>query len=167
VVQPRIYSGYGLSQKGDKGRFILPPELRRQVRDASENQNVLCVAKHQKWNCLIGFGTTRESEFHAILERERQDARDRGDSEWDWDVRSQQLVSYTRLPFDESGRFLVPDHLLKIGRIGDEIYFQGSNGYIMMWNHAELEKMGPAFEATIANCQGVREAARHDGRRRK
>lgn len=165
--QPRTYSGYGLSPKGDKGRFILPPVLRKQVREASENQNIVCIAKHQKWNCLIAFGTTRELEFNAILERERQDAKDRGDAGWDWDERSQQLFSYTPVPFDESGRFLVPEHLLRLGGIGDEIYFQGGGGFIMLWSHEELEKMGPAFEATKANCAAVREAAKSDGRRRK
>jgi len=167
VVQPRIYTGNGLSQKGDKGRFILPPDLRKQVRDASEGLNKLCLARHHKWDCLIGFGTTRTLEFHDVLERERQDAKDRGDAEWDYDTRSQQLFGFETVPFDESGRFLIPDYLLDLGAIGDRIYFQGGGGFIMLWDPERLETMGDAFAQAKATCRAHLSAGKSGTRGRK
>lgn len=167
LTQPRIYTGNGLSQKGDKGRFILPPDLRKQVRDASEGLNKLCLARHHKWNCLIGFGTSRTLEFHAILERERQDAKDMGDTEWDYDTRSQQLFGFETVPFDESGRFLIPDYLTGLGAIGERIYFQGGGGFIMLWAPEELDKMGDAFVQAKATCAALIASAKTGGRGRK
>lgn len=167
LVQPRIYTGNGLSQKGDKGRFILPPELRKQVRDASEGANKLCLARHHNWNCLIAFGTTRTQEFHAILERERQDAKDLGKADWDYDTRSQQLFGFETVPFDESGRFLIPDYLTGLGQIDERIYFQGGGGFIMLWSPEELAKMGDAFAQAKATCAAQMASARSGARGRK
>ena len=50
---------------GEKGRFVLPPDFRKAVRDSGMGERVLCLAKHPRWKCLIGFGLGRVAEFEA------------------------------------------------------------------------------------------------------
>ena len=48
--KPIAYSGQGFSLLGEKGRFVLPPDFRKAVRDSGLGERVLCVAKHPRWN---------------------------------------------------------------------------------------------------------------------
>lgn len=149
-----IYSGQGLSLQGDKGRFVLPPQLRKQVREASEGVKTLCIAKHPSWPCLTAFGTSRVNEFAAMLDREEELAA-RAGRDFDRDMRSQQLFAFAEVPFDDSGRFLIPDHMVDLGEIEDQIYFQGAGGFIMMWNPAELAKMDDGFAMAKKTCTAM------------
>ena len=54
-----MYSGQGFSLIGEKGRFVLPPDFRKAVRDSGQGERVLCLAKHPRWKCLTGFGLSR------------------------------------------------------------------------------------------------------------
>ena len=52
------YSGQAFSPAGDKGRFVLPPAFRKAVKDSSGSR-VLCLAAHDRFACLVGFGLSR------------------------------------------------------------------------------------------------------------
>src|SRR4051812_41147067 len=68
--QPYSYNGTGFSLLRDKGRFVLPPQFRKTVRDSSGDKPTLCIDKHDRWTCLIGFGLSRQHGFEAQIERE-------------------------------------------------------------------------------------------------
>ena len=55
------YSGQDFSLQGEKGRFVLPAEFRKTVKTSSGGERILCLAKHDRWNCLTGFGLSREA----------------------------------------------------------------------------------------------------------
>ena len=101
------YSGQAYSPAGDKGRFVLPPLFRKAVKDSSDGR-VLCLSKHASWNCLVGFGLSRKPELEAQLDREEELAVRLG-REFDRDTRSSQLFGFQELPFDDSGRFVMPE----------------------------------------------------------
>ena len=86
------YSGQAYSPAGDKGRFVLPPLFRKAVKESSEGR-VLCLAKHERWNCLTGFGLSRKSELEDQLERE-EDRAIRLDKDFDRDLRAMQLFGF-------------------------------------------------------------------------
>ena len=98
------YSGQGFSLRGEKGCFVLPPQFRKSVRESSEGNRTLCLAKHERWNCLTGFGLSRKDAFTAQIDREEMLAIQRG-HEFDRDLRQIQLFGFTEVPFDDSGRF--------------------------------------------------------------
>lgn len=150
--QPFNYSGQGFSLQRDKGRFVLPPAFRKVVRASSENAPVLCLSKHDRWTCLTGFGLSHSASFPAQLDREEAKALQLG-KEFDRDMRAMQLSGHTDVPFDDSGRFVLPAHLGDLGNVGDQLYFQAAGPFFVLFAPDELYKMGPGFEGAQAACR--------------
>ena len=71
---PAGYSGQGFSPRGDKGRYVLPPAFRNAIAPGPTDERTLCLAKHDRWNCLTGFGLARTESFEAQLDREEDNA---------------------------------------------------------------------------------------------
>lgn len=147
------YSGQAYSPAGDKGRFVLPPLFRKAVKDSSDGR-VLCLAKHPVWNCLVGFGLSRKAELEAQLDREEELAY-RAGRDFDRDTRASQLFGFSEMPFDDSGRFVMPDHLRSLGRIDGGLYFQGGGRFFTLWNPEELAKMGDDWASARAACASL------------
>ncbi|WP_369025779.1 division/cell wall cluster transcriptional repressor MraZ [Qipengyuania sp. RANM35] len=145
------YSGQAYSPAGDKGRFVLPPLFRKAVKDSSDGR-VLCLMKHPKWNCLVGFGLSRKQELDAQLDREEELAARLG-NEFDRDTRAMQLFGFQEMPFDDSGRFVMPDHLRTLANIDEGLYFQGGGRFFTLWNPEELAKMGDDWAGAKAACE--------------
>ncbi len=160
ALQPYTYSGQGFSLQRDKGRYVLPPQFRKTVMASSENKGVLCLAKHERWQCLIGFGLSRREDFAAQLDREEELAAKTG-KDFDRDLRSMQLYGFFEVPFDGSGRFILPDHLASLARIEGQLYFQGAGAFFMIWSPDQLAAMGEGWEGAQAACANLaRDAAK-------
>ena len=151
AVRPITYSGQGFSLVGEKGRFVLPPDLRKAVRDSGRGERLLCLAKHPRWKCLTGFGLSRADQLEAELDREEEIALERG-KDFDRDQRAQQLYGFARIPFDDSGRFVLPERYFKLGGLSDRLFFQGGGKMFTIWNPAELAKMGSDWEDAQEAC---------------
>lgn len=147
------YSGYAYSPAGDKGRFVLPPTLRKAVKESSGGAKTLCLAAHDKLDCLIGFGLSRIEKLQQKLEDEQERAVQMKDTEFDYDTRAQQLFGFEQLPFDDSGRFIMPDYVRDLGKVEDGLFFQGAGDFFLIWNPEELSKMGPAYKGAQAACR--------------
>ena len=162
--QPVSYSGQGFSLKGEKSRFVLPPQFRKTVRDSSLGNRTLCIAKHERWCCLTGFGLSRKDDLAAQIDREEMLAIQAG-RDFDRDLRAMQLYGFSELPFDDSGRFVIPDHLLRLANISEAIYFQAAGGFFTLWSPDELAKMGAGWEGALAACESL--SAEAAGKARK
>jgi MraZ protein len=152
--QPYSYSGQGFSLLRDKGRFVLPPLFRKTVKESSGDKAVLCLAKHDRWKCLTGFGLSRRDDFEVLLDRE-EDLAVRNGKPFDRDMRSMQLYGFFEIPFDGSGRFVMPDHLASLAGIEGKLYFQGAGAFFMIWSPDELAKMGEGWEGAQAACANL------------
>ncbi len=157
------YSGQAFSPAGDKGRFVLPPLFRKAVKESSAGR-ILCLAKHDRWNCLTGFGLSRRSELDMQLDREEEMSL-RADRDFDRETRANQLFGFLELPFDDSGRFVMPDHLRSLANVEDGLYFNGAGRFFTIWNPAELAKMGDDWAAAKAACNNL--LAEADAKARK
>lgn len=156
--KPITYSGQGFSLLGEKGRFVLPPDFRKAVRDSGKGERVLCLAKHPRWKCLTGFGLSRVEEFESELNREEGIALERG-LDFDRDLRSQQLYGFAKVPFDDSGRFILPERHFRLGGLESSAFFQGGGKMFTIWNPAELRKMGAGWEDAIEACADLEQQA--------
>lgn len=141
------YSGQGYTPAGDKGRYALPPLFRSAVKDSSDGKT-LCLDKHARFTCLVGFGLSRMDELEQQLDREE----DRAGPDFDRDTRAAQLFGFARVPFDDSGRFVMPEHLRQLANIDSGLFFQGGGRSFTIWNPAELMKMGDDWAAAKAAC---------------
>lgn len=146
------YIGQAYSPVGDKGRFVLPPAFRKAVKDSSAGAKTLCLAAHDRFDCLVGFGLSRIDKLNAQLEREEERAIERKQYDFDREVRAQQLFGFEQLPFDDSGRFVMPEHLRDLGKVGEGLYFQGAGDFFFVWNPVELARMGPEWKGAQASC---------------
>lgn len=158
------YSGQAYSPAGDKGRFVLPPLFRKAVKESSEGR-ILCLAKHERWNCLTGFGLSRKSELEDQLERE-EDRATRLDKDFDRDLRAMQLFGFVEVPFDDSGRFVMPEHLRSLAQVDDGLYFHGGGRFFTIWNPDQLAQMGEQWESAQAACENLVAEAAAKGRKK-
>ncbi|MEL7445113.1 MAG: division/cell wall cluster transcriptional repressor MraZ [Pseudomonadota bacterium] len=158
------YSGQAYSPSGDKGRFVLPPLFRKAVKESSEGR-ILCLAKHERWNCLTGFGLSRKAELEDQIEKEEERAIKR-DLDFDRDLRAMQLFGFIEVPFDDSGRFIMPEHLRKLVGIEGGLYFQGGGRFFTIWNPAQLAEMGEQWASAQAACMSLMDEAANKGRKK-
>ena len=147
------YSGQAFTWAGDKNRCVLPPAFRKSVKESSDGR-ILCLAKHDRWNCLVGFGLSRKQEFEQQLDREEERALRLG-KDFDRELRALQLNGFAELPFDDSGRFVMPDYLRDLGNIGDGLFFHGGGRFFTVWNPDELAKMDDQWAAAKAVCASL------------
>jgi len=157
--RPNGYSGQGFSLKAEKNRLALPAAFRKAVTDSSGGERMLCLAKHDRWKCLTGFGLSRSESFEGLLDREEERAT-RLNRDFDRDLRSMQLWGFEQVPFDASGRFVMPDHLADLGNLGDEVFFHGAGEFFTLWSPAELYAMGEGWEGPQAACHKLSGGAR-------
>jgi MraZ protein len=166
VAQPFSFHGQGFSLRGDKGRFVLPPTFRRLVKDASQGERILCLTTHDRWPCLTGFGTSRLDEFDELIDREEAAALARG-QDYDRDLRGAQLFGCLQVPFDESGRFVCPDHLAGMVGLDGAAFFNGNGRFFTIWSPEALAGMGAGFESMQRGCEALAgEAGAGKGRRK-
>ena len=103
--------------------------------------------------------------YEEQLDREEEKAI-RLNREFDRELRSLQLWSFTEIPFDSSGRFVMPETMAELGQIDDRIYFQGIGPFFTLWNPDQLETMGDGFEGAKAYCRkAVSDAEAKGGRK--
>lgn len=154
------YNGQAYSPAGEKGRFVLPSEFRKAVKESSGGNRTLCLAAHGKFDCLIGFGLSRREQLNQQLDREEERAIRLGDASFDRDVRAGQLFGFSQLPFDDSGRFVMPEHLRGLGKVEDGLYFHAAGDFFFVWAPEELKRMGPEWKSAQAACEALMAAAR-------
>ncbi|MEM7666861.1 MAG: division/cell wall cluster transcriptional repressor MraZ [Pseudomonadota bacterium] len=160
------YSGQAYSPAGDKGRFVLPPAFRKAVKESSGGSKILCLAKHERWNCLTGFGLSRKEELEDQLDREEERALRLNRDDFDRDLRAMQLFGFAEVPFDDSGRFIMPDHLRTLGKVEDGLYFHGGGRFFTIWNPVQLSEMGEQWESAQVACANLVADAAAKGKRK-
>lgn len=159
------YSGQGFSPRGEKGRYVLPPAFRNAIAPNQNDARVLCLARHDRWKCLTGFGLSRTDSFEAQLDREEESALRLG-REFDRELRSIQLWTFSEIPFDASGRFVLPDHLGELCGIGGAICFLGAGQFFTLWAPDQLYAMGQGWEGQQAVCRKLEADAAAKGKRK-
>jgi MraZ protein len=162
---PSKYWGQGFSPRGDKSRFVLPTDFRATVLAASENVPTLCLDKHHKLPCLVGFGLSRAEAFADQILHEERVALERGE-DFDADERGAQLYGFLRTKFDESGRFILPDHLADQAHVVDGLYFHGGGTHFTIWAPDVLFTMGAGWDSAKATCRSLMAEGSGRGRRK-
>ncbi len=150
---PTVYSGQDFSPRGEKGRYVLPTEFRKSVIESSGGKT-LCLDKHERWTCLVGFGLSREKELNDQLREEKADAIEYK-RDFDTDLRRIQLFGFRKISFDDSGRFIVPEHLAGLAKLTGEVFFHGAGSFFTLWSPEELYRMGAGWEAAQAACRAL------------
>lgn len=152
--QPYIYSGQGFSLLRDKNRFVLPAAFRSTVKESSGGKAVLFLAKHDRWECLVGYGQSRIADFDQQIQDE-EDRAVRAGRDYDAEKRAMDLYNYTDVPFDGSGRFVLPEVLGTLGSVSDQLYFHGAGRFFTLWNPDSLYAMDDTWRAAQVACRNL------------
>jgi MraZ protein len=164
---PAKYWGHGFSLRGEKNRFVLPADFRTTVRNSSDGQRTLCLDLHAELPCIVGFGLSRIDEFEAQIEREFDMAKALGDKSFNRTTREGQLYGFTPVSFDESGRFVLPEHLGSSRDVGEALYFHGGGSSFTIWSPERLLALTDGWESAQASCRALMaETANGKGRRK-
>ncbi len=151
-----IYQGYALQQVDEKGRVAIPSALRATLvartpagtdpKDAS----TIVIAMHESDPCLIAYDLDYSNQLVAKL-NERANANAGVDGAPKSLILRDAMLSDT-LPFDSSGRFILPPfprHELKIGKYA---FFMGLGDYFEIWDPATIvdcETASPKMKAAV------------------
>ena len=79
----------------------------------------------------------------------------RNGTTFDRDTRSAQLFGFMELPFDDSGRFIMPEYLVELGGLEEQVFFQGGGAFFSIWNPDKLMAMGDDWAAAKAACKAL------------
>ena len=153
--KPYVYNGPGFSLQRDKGRFVLPSGFRSTLKESSGGMTV-CLGRDAKYNCLLGFGLSRQVEMHEQYVREAQHAMENG-LDFDAVDRGTALFGFSDITFDDSGRFTMPKEVATSANIQDELFFMGGGLFFTAWNPDELAK-AQGLENLKSICASIREA---------
>ncbi|MCB2077446.1 MAG: division/cell wall cluster transcriptional repressor MraZ [Novosphingobium sp.] len=140
AAQPDIFSGQDFSLLRDKNRFVLPPQFRRTLRALNNDTPSMLLLMHDEWPCLVGFAHSRVQQLEAEIDAEA-DLAARAGREFDREERSLELYAYEPVPFDNSGRFVLPETLAIPAEIEDQVFFRGGGKFFTIWAPHQLETM--------------------------
>ncbi len=127
-----VYAGSGVSSLDAKGRTTIPAELRDTVQLSSEG-NLVCLSRHAKLPCLIGYGRAEREKLRTDIETQWQAAVTRGD-DFDREIAGIAASSIFETPFEASGRFVLQPMLRHFGRLEDRAFFFGTTTHFQLWN---------------------------------
>ncbi len=142
VAGREIFQGYALQLVDDKGRVAIPAALRGTLfsrlpggTDPKEAMQVV-VGLHESERCLIAFdeaySLARFTELEArAIAQAGPDGAPRHDI-----IRAGMAVE--TLPFDASGRFILPGFPRKRARISRYAFFMGMGRHFEIWDPATM-----------------------------
>lgn len=139
-----IYSGQALQLVDEKGRVAIPHTLRSTLIAKSpagtdpKDAAVIVIAVHETDRCLIGFDAAHvEKRFAALEARALAHAGEDGAPKEEI-LRSGMAIE--PVPFDASGRFIMPSFPRKYAGIGKYAFFYGLGSHFEIWDPATLLK---------------------------
>lgn len=157
MVARARYQGDGIGLVDDKGRVAIPSALRTTLvgnapKADGKTGGTIIVGPHRnpKYRCLIAY----DAGYLDVLaeQMDRQEAAQTGpDGEFDFNIK-RRAAAGEAVPFDGSGRFIMPAFPRFYAGIGEHAYFYGVLDYIEIWDPK-------ALIANDAMAGNVREAA--------
>ena len=141
VSERGLYQGSGIGLVDDKGRVAIPNALRSTLaqnapRPDGRDGGTIIIAVHETARCLIAY----DPGYVAVLKKEL-DARtemSRGpDGRIDYNIK-RDLANGEAVPFDGSGRFIMPGFPRFHAGITGHAFFWGTFDYIEIWDPKTL-----------------------------
>jgi MraZ protein len=134
VALEHLFQGSALNAVDGKGRVSVPAFLRSVVERRGDARTIV-LAKHESFPCLSAYDPASAALKHAKLERlfEKQE----GDSEAALEYQQRNLMAFAateEVPYDSSGRVLLPPMMRRKGQVEDLALFLGVGETFQIWN---------------------------------
>lgn len=133
-METESFLGNALNGVDGKGRLSVPAFVRAQI-DRISDARQLYVGVHESKPCLTVHGPGFADHMLRELDRRGLAEESRGGDLDDLDDRADAVFGMTeRVPYDSSGRIILPAMLRDEGGIEDLALFVGRHRYVALWN---------------------------------
>lgn len=133
VELEHLFNGSALNAVDAKGRLSVPAFIRGVVERRSDAKAIV-IGKHEVDLCLTAYDRGYAKILHAENERRRLQEEQRGDAQAHY-ARARRTFGVTEdVPYDTSGRIILPPMMRRKGRIEDLALFVGVGGTFEIWN---------------------------------
>ena len=130
-----LFQGSALNAVDAKGRVSIPAML-RSVIERRGTSRIVVLAKHETFPCLSAYDPAYAALKHQKLERLAEKKEETGaGAELEYERRNlMAFAASEEVPYDSSGRILMPPMMRMKGKIGDLALFLGTGETFQIWN---------------------------------
>ncbi len=128
-----LFRGHALQAIDGKGRVAIPAPLRA-VIERNSGERILLLGKHAADPCLTGADTGFSQVDYARLQRDEARALDAGRPVDRDNIARVAFGGGEELPFDSSGRFILPPFYRHKARLTDLAFFVGAGERFEIWS---------------------------------
>jgi MraZ protein len=138
VALEHLFQGSALNAVDAKGRVSVPAFLRTVIERRGDARTIV-LAKHSQFGCLDAYDPAYAALKHAKLERLLEKQEENADAQLIYQQRNLMAFAATEeVPYDSSGRVLLPPMMRRKGGIGDLALFLGTGETFQIWNPQTL-----------------------------
>jgi len=134
VALEHLFQGSALNAVDAKGRVSVPAFLRSVIERRGDARTIV-LAKHDSFPALSAYDPAYAALLHGKLERlfEKQE----GDSDAALEYQRRNMMAFAateEVPYDSSGRIVLPPMMRRKGQIEDLALFLGTGETFQVWN---------------------------------
>jgi len=138
VALDHLFQGSALNAVDPKGRVSIPAFLRAVVERRGETRTIV-LAKHESFPCLSAYDPAYAALKHAKLERLLEKEETNPAAALEYQQRNLMAFAATEeVPYDSSGRIVLPPMMRRKGQIDDLALFLGAGETFQIWNPGEF-----------------------------
>ena len=164
-----LFQGSALNAVDAKGRVSVPAFLRGVIERRGDARTIV-LAKHEAFPCLSAYDPAYAALKHAKLERLLEKEETSPDAQLEYQQRNLMAFAATEeVPYDSSGRIVLPPMMRRKGEIDDLALFLGTGETFQIWNPRAAPQGWriPEDLKDIARYRLEERGAAHDQRRRQ
>jgi MraZ protein len=129
-----FFQGSALNAVDAKGRLSVPAFVRSVIERRSDAKAIV-VGAHEVSPCLVAYGRSFARNLYAEIERRRLAEEGRGGTLEDHYARARRTFGMTEdVPYDPSGRIVLPPMMRRKGGIDELALFVGVGDRVEIWN---------------------------------
>lgn len=145
-----FFQGSALNAVDAKGRLSVPAFVRTTIERGSEARAII-VGAHDVSPCLVAYGRNFARNLYAEIERRRLSQEEKGGTLEEHYARARRTFGMTEeVPYDTSGRIILPPMMRRKGAIDDLALFIGIGDRVEIWNPRTAFEKGDADLRDIA-----------------
>ena len=134
VALEHLFQGSALNSVDAKGRVSVPSFL-RSVIERRGDARTITLAKHEAFPALSAYDPAYAALKHSKLERLLEKEETNPDAQLDYEQRNLMAFAATEeVPYDSSGRIVLPPMMRRKGQIEDLALFLGTGETFQIWN---------------------------------
>jgi MraZ protein len=134
VALEHLFQGSALNLVDAKGRVSVPAFL-RSVIERRGDARTITLAKHESFPALSAYDPAYAALKHSKLERLLEKEETNPDAQLDYEQRNLMAFAATEeVPYDSSGRIVLPPMMRRKGGIDDLALFLGTGETFQIWN---------------------------------